>query len=508
MRSVLLIDDQPDILQAMLQHVLREGDVELIVARDAASGVDLARARLPDVVLLDVHLPDKDGLDVFESLREIDARMLVIFITVAAETDLTIEAMKRGAYEYLLKPIRLDNLRQVLESALEIRRLMNTPAMPAEQPDLSERADLIIGRCTAMREVYKAIGRVAAQDVTVLITGESGTGKELVARAIYQHSRRATKPFMTINCAAIPEALLESELFGHEKGAYTGADRQRVGKFEQCSGGTLFLDEVGDMPVPLQAKVLRLLQEQRFERVGGNVSIQTDVRLIAATNHRLESLVAQGRFRNDLLFRLNVFTIHLPPLRERGDDISLLIQYAVRRANQELGRDVQTINPDAMASLLAYLWPGNVRELQSVIKQALLRTVGHVLLPDFLPPQVREPGTAASAVLPPSVEKRTPSAFEPTSGEPRTSDARAEGPLAEDLSAFVRERIASQTNDLYHEAVARLERRLLPMVLAATEGNQVQAARLLGISRTSLRQKLRDLGIVIYRTIDTESPDE
>ncbi len=265
---------------------------------------------------------------------------------------------------------------------------MHVPAVLAAADEVDERADAIVGVCPAMQEVYKAIGRVAAQDVTVLITGESGTGKELVARALYQHSRRSGGPFLPINCAAIPEHLLESELFGHEKGAFTGADRRRIGKFEQCSGGTLFLDEVGAMSPLTQSKMLRLLQDQTFERLGGNETIRTDVRVLAATNTNLESAVAAGGFRHDLYYRLSVFTIHLPPLRERGDDLQLLVGHYLRRFNRELGKDVQGLPPDTLELLRRYPWPGNVRELQSVLKQALLQAAGPVLLPDFLPPSV------------------------------------------------------------------------------------------------------------------------
>ena len=296
--------------------------------------------------------------------------------------------MKQGAYDYLIKPLDTQHLRRVVGQALELSRLSREPAVVAESPPEEERGDAIIGCCPAMLEVFKAIGRVAAQDVTVLITGESGTGKELVARAIYQHGARAKGPFLAINCAAIPENLLESELFGHEKGAFTGAERRRIGKFEQCSGGTLFLDEVGDMPLATQGKVLRLLQDQAFERVGGNETIQTDVRLIAATNRDLEEDAAQGKYRPDLYYRLSVFTIHLPALRERGDDLPMLVRHYVRRFNRELGREVREVTPEAMELLRSYPWPGNIRELQSVLKQALLRVTGPVLTAESLPAPV------------------------------------------------------------------------------------------------------------------------
>src|SRR5580692_441540 len=320
MPTLLIVDDEPSILLAF-RRAFGGAAVDVITAETGAEGLEQARQRRPDVVILDIHLPDCSGLEMLRRLRELDARSLVIFITGKSTTDTAIEAMKLGAYEYLLKPLELQQLRQVVERALAISRLMHVPAVvvaPAEPVD--DRADAILGRCPAMQEVYKGIGRVAAQDVGVLITGESGTGKELVARALYQHSRRANAPFLAINCAAIPEHLLESELFGHEKGSFTGADRKRIGKFEQCSGGTLFLDEVGDMTPLTQSKILRLLQEQRFERLGGNETVQTDVRLVAATNMDLERAVESGRFRRDLYYRLNVYAISLPPLRDRGDD--------------------------------------------------------------------------------------------------------------------------------------------------------------------------------------------
>jgi two-component system nitrogen regulation response regulator GlnG len=332
-----------------------------------------------------------------------------------------------------------------------------------------------------MAAVYKAIGRVAAQDVPVLITGESGTGKELVARAIHQHGPRAGGPFLALNCAAIPEQLLESELFGHEKGAFTGADRRRIGKFEQCHGGTILLDEVGDMPLALQAKILRLLQEQSFERVGGNETIRTDVRIIAATHRDLKAWSAEGKFRPDLYYRLGVFTIALPPLRERGDDLPLLVQHFLRRFSKELGREVREVAPEALERLGRYSWPGNVRELQSVLKQALLRASGPVLLPAFLPGALAGPSNAAP----------TPPA--------------AEGPA---LETFVlRQPIASEARDLYAEMHRQMDRYLLPRVLEHTRGNVQQAALVLGIARQTLRLKLRDLGLSITRTVEAEEED-
>ena len=351
------------------------------VAGTGAEGLERVGARPPDVILLDLRLPDQSGLDVYQQIRRIDARIPVIFVTMAKTADAAIEAMKQGAYDYLFKPLDPHQLRRVVGEALEVARRMRQPAVVAETAPDPDVDGAIVGSCPAMREVYKAIGRVAAQDVPVLITGESGTGKELVARAVYQHGPRAKAPFLALNCAAIPENLLESELFGHEKGAFTGADRRRIGKFEQCNGGTLFLDEVGDMPLALQAKMLRVLQEQAFERVGGNETVRTDVRLIAATHRDLKAWSAEGKFRPDLYYRLGVFTIHLPPLRERGDDLPMLVRHYLRRFSRELGREVHEVAPEALERLRRYSWPGNIRELQSVLKQALLQARGTTSAP-------------------------------------------------------------------------------------------------------------------------------
>jgi two-component system, NtrC family, response regulator AtoC len=470
MPTLLVIDDEPAILHAF-RRAFRPPEYTLLAAGTIAEGEEALAREHPDVVVLDVHLPDASGLDGFARLRKADARTPVILVTGHGTTDLAIEAMKRGAYDYLLKPLELPQLRELVARACASSRMMNVPALiPEDRGDGS--ADVLVGRCPAMQEVYKAIGRVAPQEVTVLIRGESGTGKELVARAIYQHSRRADRPFLAINCAAIPEALLESELFGHEKGAFTGAERRRIGKFEQCSGGTLFLDEIGDMSPATQAKVLRVLQEQRFERLGGGDTVQTDVRLLAATNKDLEKEVASGRFRRDLFFRLNVFSITLPPLRERPGDLPLLVDYYLKRFGRELDRTVHPVPEETLTALGRYPWPGNVRELQSVLKQALLQMRGSVLLPEFLPSSVLAPAPSPAG-----------------------------GP---DWDAFVRERVAAGSEDLYAECLDRMERQLLTRVLQHTEGNQVQAARILGITRGSLRTKIRALGITIERSVWSE----
>jgi two-component system nitrogen regulation response regulator GlnG len=480
---VLLVVDDEQSVRYSFRRVLEGDGVQVLTAATAAEGLAQVQAQQPDVVVLDLQLPDRSGLDVFQEIQALDPRRPVIFITAHGTTETALEAMKRGAFDYLVKPVDLERLTQLLGRAFEAARLMHVPAvLPAE-----DGGDRIVGRSAVMQEMCKTIGRIAPQDVNVLILGESGTGKELVARALYQHSRRADRPFLAINCAAIPEALLESELFGHEKGAFTGADRKRIGKFEQCNGGTLFLDEIGDMPAPLQAKLLRVLQEQRFERLGGNELIQTQVRVLAATNQDLPRLVEEGRFRKDLYYRLNVVTIKVPPLRERLDDVAELAHYFLFRFDRELGLDFRAFAPEALGLLEGFSWPGNVRELQSVIKQALLQGSGHLILPEFLPDAIRHPESAAAPAAP--------------------------GPAPDgrgfDLEGLIERLLRAGEKDLHGQVIAAVERVLFTRVLGHTHGHQVQASELLGLNRQTLRHKLRTLGLAVDKilTEDGQEPN-
>ncbi len=482
MAHVLLIDDDLEIIHEQVRQAFPCPPHRVDFAGTGTVGLDQVQADAPDVILLDLRLPDQSGLEVYEHIRKIDARIPVIFITLAKSAEAAIDAMKQGAYDYLFKPLDLNELRRTVGEAFEVSRRMREPAMLPESAADSDAEGAFIGACPAMREVYKAIGRVAGQNVPVLVTGESGTGKELVARAIYQHGDRAKAPFLALNCAAIPEQLLESELFGHEKGAFTGADRRRIGKFEQVSGGTLFLDEIGDMPPALQAKLLRVLQEQAFERVGGNETIHCDVRLIAATHRDLAAWSAQGKFRPDLYYRLGVFTIQLPALRERGEDLPLLVRHFVRRFSRELGREVQEIAPEALDRLRGYSWPGNIRELQSALKQALLQASGTLLLPSFLPEFSAVQGRSIPA--------------------PAVTDAGAGEMLR--LEAFIDERLGPDADDLYAAVHREVDRVLLSRVLEFTSGSQYQAARVLGIARQTLRQKLRELGLHITHSVEAD----
>jgi nitrogen regulation protein NR(I) len=482
MARLLVIDDDLLVLQAIALTL--EGDnLQVDTAGSGADGITAFTTRRPDVVLCDVRLPDLSGLELLARLKEIDPKVPVVLMTGHGTAETAIEAMRRGAFDYLLKPPDPDHLAELIGRALEVSRLMRVPArVPDAQPAPPADGDLFVGNAPAMQEVFKTIGRVAPTPATVLIRGESGTGKEMVARAIYHYSKRADKPFLAINCSAIPEQLLESELFGHERGAFTGADRKRIGKFEQCDGGTLFLDEIGDMTPLTQAKILRVLQEQRFERVGGSETVVTDVRLIAATHRDLEGMIAAGTFREDLFYRLNVCTVRLPPLRERTEDIPLLVDLFLRRYRGEFGKEVRAVAPAAADALRTFAWPGNVRQLQSVVKQALLAAAGPTLTAADLPPELR-----------------------PGSGPPGgPAPARGES----DVLGFVRRRLAEGSSNLYAEVVERVEREVLTEVLTHTHGNITRAAQLLGITRPTLRSKLAHLGLAVETrsTVAEHSP--
>jgi nitrogen regulation protein NR(I) len=487
MNHLLVVDDDP-LLRVMLGDCFSGPGYSVRAVSTAAEGLAAFKALRADVVLIDVRLPDMSGLELFQKLHALDGTVPMIFITASDASDLAIEATKLGSFDYLVKPLNLKQVFDLVKRALHLRRLMSVPVAVDENAGQSSPVrDAFVGRCPAMREVYKAIGRVAPHDVNVLIRGASGTGKELVARAIYQHSRRSSKAFMAINCAAIPEALLESELFGHEKGSFTGADRQRIGKFEQISGGTLFLDEIGDMPLALQAKILRVLQDQQFQRVGGSETISTDVRIIAATHRNLEQAIAAERFRGDLFYRLNGFSIDLPPLRERTEDLPMLVEHFLRRHGQELNKEVHQVAPGVMEVLLRHTWPGNVRELQSVLQQAILQSAGPIILMEDLPRFLR------SAALPDETV--------------RAGANGADGSENLDLEHFVEHALKDTHPELYARSLERLERYLITRVLRQTGGHQTKAAEMLGITRGSLRNKIRTLGLRVVGLADEPDGD-
>src|SRR6516162_3772771 len=379
MSKLLLIDDETDV-QYSFQRIFDSPEIELSTASSGEEGLKLIPKIKPDLVLMDIRMGGMSGLETLRRIRQMDSKLLVILMTAYGTTQMAIEAMKLGAYDYLLKPFDVVKLKEVVTNALKAAQDMRQ--IVSYQP-LLETEDYeagIVGRSEAMQQVFKMIGQVAATDATALITGESGTGKELVARAIYHHSDRNQQPFLAVNCAAIPEQLLESELFGHEKGSFTGATSQRIGKFEQCNQGTIFLDEIGDMTPATQTKILRVLQSGTFERVGGNQPIKVDVRVIAATNKALEQAVAAKQFREDLFYRLNVVRIHIPPLRERREDIPLLVNYFLKRFAKDQPGPPRSIAPGALKALEKYHWPGNVRELENVLRRVLVVSQGDVVL--------------------------------------------------------------------------------------------------------------------------------
>src|SRR5208282_4617367 len=398
MDKLLLIDDEADV-QYSFRRIFDQPEIQLTTANSGEEGLKILARLKPDLVIMDVRMGGMNGLETLRRLRQLDAKQMVIMMTAYGTTQTAIEAMKLGAYDYLLKPFDVPRLKQIVLNALKAARDMKQvvsyePLLESEDYDVG-----IIGRSEAMQNVFKIIGQLAGSNATALITGESGTGKELVARAIYHHSKRNAQPFLAINCAAIPENLLESELFGHEKGAFTGATNQRIGKFEQCDGGTIFLDEIGDMTLSTQAKILRVLQSGSFERVGGNQPIQVDVRVIAATHKPLEEAVAAREFREDLFYRLNVVRIHIPPLRDRRSDIPLLVNYFLEKIAREQQRPPKSIAASVIKTLEKYHWPGNVRELENAIRRAHVMAKSDAMLLGDLPPEISGQGAGTAIPL-------------------------------------------------------------------------------------------------------------
>ncbi len=480
MEKLLIIDDEVDI-QRSFRRLLEGPNLEVQTAGSGEEALDLLPRLRPDLVIMDVRMAGMSGLETLRRIREADARLPVIMMTAYATTQTAIEAMKLGAYDYFVKPPDIPKLKELIAGALRAAKQMKAVVSVEPLIDTADYELGIVGQSPAMQTVFKLIGQLAASDATALITGESGTGKELVARAVYSHGGRAHQPFVAINCAAIPENLLESELFGHERGAFTGAAQQRIGKFEQCHHGTLFLDEIGDMPLSTQTKILRVLQSGTFERVGGNETIKVDVRIIAATNKSLEQAVAARSFREDLFYRLHVVRVRLPPLRERRDDIPLLVDYFLRRLGKEAGTPPKGIVPDAIRILSSYHWPGNVRELENALRRACVVASGNTILPRDLPPEVTgTPLASASPVEPPS--PHSPGGDVPTEAEVQLSA------IAQTLFHWARQQRE-------FKILAAVERELVIEAMKETAGNQVQAARLLGITRATLRKRIEKFGI-------------
>ena len=467
----ILIADDEDSIRFVLVRALEPAGYECLQASTGTEALELLTARKADVAFVDIKMPGLDGLALLTRAKEAEIPIPIIVMTAQNTMANAIEAMKRGAYDYITKPFDVDEVHQLVQRALEMQQMSRD--LHRIEREMRRRFELgveIVGRSAPMQEIYKALGRVAQTDVTVLIQGESGTGKELIAKAVHYHSPRWSAPFVALNCSAVPRDLLESELFGHERGAFTGALEQRAGKFEAAQGGTLFLDEIGDMPLDLQAKLLRVLQEREFSRIGSHEVIKADCRIIAATNQNLERAIAESKFREDLYFRLNVVPIRVPPLRERREDIPELIRYFVTKANRDFGTNVTGLSPASEQLLLNQAWPGNVRELEnSLVRAAVLAPAGTLMPEDF--PQARA---------------EAPDKYDELSLEQL---------IRLKLHEYLQQGGNSEPHDLYDQIIQRVERPLLELVIERANGNQLKAASMLGINRNTLRKKITQLKI-------------
>jgi DNA-binding NtrC family response regulator len=462
--KVLLIEDDGSTASS-LQKVLCAEGYEVVLATRGDTGLDTARQQAFDVVVTDLRMPGLGGLDLVAQLHAAKPKQAIILMTAHGTTETAIEATKLGACDYLLKPFGADDLLDMVASAAASSRLMSEPV---EMGEANSDRSAIIGNSRAMQAIYKEIGRIAATPATILIRGATGTGKELIARAIYQHSGRADKPFIAVNCAAIPDALLESELFGHERGAFTGAQARRIGRFEQANGGTLFLDEIGDLNANTQGKLLRVLQEMCIQRLGSESDISVDVRVLAATHRDLESAIKEKEFREDLYYRLSVVTLTLPPLNDRSEDIPQLSKYFIHRYGKELGIEAPAVQQEAIACLQNQVWPGNVRELENVVRQALLLARPFAISVEHVQ-QILAKNRQA-----PAADQRTHAAY---------------------ISELLARAQSGELHGAYSRMIAELEPELFRQAIQLAKGNQAKAARWLGVTRLKMREKLAELGL-------------
>ena len=469
MKKLLIVDDEPNVHYSFKKVFSR--DYTILSASSGEEAIELVKKNIPDLVIMDIRMQGMDGLSTLQEIKTIDSKLHVIIMTGYGTMETAVEAMRLGAYDYTLKPFDIDWMSTTISNALHTAEMMRRKVTFAPSPEDKQNGDIMVGKSSEMQEVYKSIGQVAAKDVTVLLTGESGTGKELVARAIYRHSTRSEKPFMAINCAAIPDNLLESELFGHEKGAFTDARTRKIGKLEQLNGGTIFLDEIGDMSLSLQAKLLRVLQEMQFERLGGSETIRVDLRVIAATNKDLKKALAEEMFREDLYYRLNVVSIHLPPLRERKEDIPDLAKYFLQKSKLNVNSTVKDISKTALDALKAYSWPGNVRELENSINKAIVTCKADVITQEALSCEGNLNGQDTGRI-----------------NEGTLSE------LSEVLDRFFEEPLFMPGKEDI-DLISYVEKLLVIKALKKTNGNQVKAADLLGINRNSLRRRIEKYGI-------------
>ncbi|GAC1551700.1 MAG: acetoacetate metabolism transcriptional regulator AtoC [Polyangiales bacterium] len=481
-KQLLVVDDEKNLRKVLSEQLSRDG-YDVHTAEDGEMAKELLAEHHIDLVITDLRMPKTDGMELLRWALAEDPDRPVVMITAHGTVDTAVEALKLGAFDYITKPFDKTELRRVVAKALRTRDLAGAEVASESLPAGRFR---IIGQSPQIQQVYAVLDKVADTPTTVLISGESGTGKELIARALHENSSRAGKPFIRLNCAAIPKDLMEAELFGFEKGAFTGAVTSKPGKFELANGGTLFLDEVGEIPVEMQVKLLRVLQESEFERVGGIKTIAVDVRLVAATNRDLRDLIARGTFREDLFYRLNVVSIHLPALRERTTDVPLLVDHFLRKFNERLKKKVDGVAPEAMAKLMTHEWKGNIRELENVIERAVLFCDDTRLELKDLTPDVRGEVRVERA---PGTPLPAPAAIAPAGEPPSRGEGESTPTPAHALSADagLREQVRAAT--------MRLEKELIVRALQQTGGNVTRAARLLKISRKGLQLKMKELGL-------------
>ncbi|MEY4941475.1 MAG: hypothetical protein RIQ93_3210, partial [Verrucomicrobiota bacterium] len=479
--TILVIDDDAEIRYS-LSRVLTGRNYQVTEAGSGEQGIALVKkGPPPDLVFLDVRLGGMGGIEALQHLRSANAKQLVILMTAFGTAQTAIEAMKYGAFDYVMKPFDPAKVLSLAENALKAHADLRAVGDYKPTINADDYREGIVGSSAVMQDVFKTIGQVTASDVTVMITGETGTGKELAARSIWKHSHRSNRPFVAVNCAALPDNLIESELFGHEKGSFTGATGQRIGKFEVCDGGTLFLDEIGDMALATQTKILRVLQTGELQRVGGAETIRVDVRVLAATNRDLEAMVKAKTFREDLYYRLNVVRIKLPPLRDRPEDIPQIVDFCLQNLVRQKKSRVTKVSPEAMEIIVQHTWPGNVRELENVMHRSAVIAQGDAILVQDIPSELRNRGGAsqpsflslASRVVSPRSQRNTASA---------ASDALA--------SAF--DVIFQHLKDTPSQLLSRAERELIVRVLEAEGQDEAKAAALLGLSEASLQTRLRD----------------
>jgi two-component system nitrogen regulation response regulator GlnG len=492
-KATILIIDDDDEIRYSLSRVLSAEDFTVSEAASGEEGVAaIKKGPLPDLVFLDIRMGGMSGIEALQHIRGVNPKQLVVLMTAFGTAQTAIEAMKFGAFDYIMKPFDPAKVMELVSKALAANAEMKAVGDYKPTINSEDYKEGIVGSSAAMQEVFKIIGQVTASDVTVMITGESGTGKELVARSICQHSHRSGQPFIAVNCAAIPDNLIESELFGHEKGSFTGATGQRIGKFELCDGGTIFLDEIGDMALATQTKILRVLQQGEIQRVGGTETIKVDVRIIAATNKNLEEMLPAKEFREDLYYRLNVVRIKMPPLRDRTDDIPQIVDFCLQNLVKERKTRVSKVSPETIEVMLNYDWPGNVRELENVVYRSAVIAQGDAILPKDLPPEInRTLGTGVSAPGSGGVPVETATPSEETEAEV-SEEPSATGSLTLKVALDF---LHDELSQLDPPILNRLEEEMVKRALTAASGNQVRAAERLGMTRTTLRKRIEAYGL-------------